>query len=87
MALERIHVRPAAPDALIFNPDAQAFLPPDGAEVPRDAHWLRLEMRGDVVIGASPAPALPAAPPDSPLTPAPAARRPDHGHRLRPRRF
>lgn len=46
-----MRVRPARPDVLVRDPvNPSRIVPADGLDVPRNPHWLRRVIAGDVVI-------------------------------------
>lgn len=46
----RQHVKPAHPDARIPDVEREDFLPPEGRDVEWSVSWLRLKMRGDILV-------------------------------------
>lgn len=48
-----MYVKPAE-GRLVRDPKTLDHLPPEGREVPRDTHWIRLLQCGDVVEAAPP---------------------------------
>lgn len=60
--MEKIFVKPAAPELRVRRPEANhQVLAPAGEHVPRDSYWLRRLREGDVVL-AEPPVAVPAEP-------------------------
>lgn len=55
--VETLFVKPAA-GALVRDPSTMLPLPPEGAEVPRTAYYLRRLAAGDLIQAAPPANAV-----------------------------
>lgn len=52
--MQPFYVKPSQPDGRIEDPETGDLLPADGDWKPRDPHWLREIMRGDVVEAEPP---------------------------------
>lgn len=52
--MDRFFIRPAAVGARVEDPETGDVLKAEGEWKPRDPHWIRQELRGDVVVTEPP---------------------------------